>query len=453
MLENPYNPFHPIVDPIMFYGREDAIAFLQLHLSGRVTKRALLILGASGIGKSSLLTQVPLVVDERYPSVNIDLGAIELNSPVALVATIVDKTRAMMNAIQASTYRLPPFPDPTDPNVDLLKWLADDYLDVVLAAIRRQRHLVLMFDNLHLLFAAINAGQFPADFMAYLQSLLDRYEQLDILATLDITHEEEALQTPPFDDTNQHFRLTMLPFPIAEKLLTEPVTGHYRFSPDALERALNLAGGHPFQLHSLGRLIYRRWEESRHINLIDAELVESVYPAALEMAGETVEPLTSKLRQNEQIVLMAILGLAKEGEHHLHAKRIEEWLQNTKFSLNALQVGAALRGLEYWTLLQSDTEGRYYFPSTIQADWLARQIELDQEKEKQASKQPISLVGLFVTIGMLLLVGAGIWLSGVFDGDEQDTSSPSNPHQATVTLVVPSLTPPPPTRTPFLFGG
>ena len=131
MIENPYNPFQPTTDPMYFYGRSNAIAFLQLNLSGRLTRHGLVVLGAQGIGKTSLLRHIPLVVDERYPSIYIDLSAIELDSVVSFVAAVVDQTRTMMNVIQASTYRLPSFPDPTNPYTDLLTWLANDFLDVV----------------------------------------------------------------------------------------------------------------------------------------------------------------------------------------------------------------------------------------------------------------------------------------------------------------------------------
>lgn len=452
MSENPYNPLQPTPDPTLFYGREDAIAFLQLHLSGRVTQRALVILGPYGIGKSSLLTQVPLVVDERYPSINIDLSTIELSSPVALVATLVDKTRALMSAIQASTYRLPAFPDPTDPQVDLLKWLADDFLDVVFSAIRRQRHLVIMLDNAHLLFDAIAKRHFPADFMAYLQGLLDKYDQLDLLATIDITYEEEALKTAPFNETSLHFRLTLLPASAASQLITEPVTEVYEYAPGALERVLEIAGGHPFHLQSICRLIYRRWEEARSITVIGLDDVESVYPAALDMAGETVNPLWEKLRQNEQIVLIAMLGLRKQ-DRPIHVNDIEEWLRTTKFSLTGLQIAAALRGLEYWGLLQSDQDGRIYFPVGIQADWLVRQIEVDKAEAKAQARQPFSITGLIAAVVVLVVIGVGIWLAGILDDDEEKRTSPES-GQPTVTLVVPTATPPPPTpRPPFLFGG
>jgi hypothetical protein len=453
MSENPYNPLQPISDPTLFYGHEDTIAFLQLHLSGRVHQKALVIVGAPGIGKSSLLAQVSLVVDERYPSVNIDLSNLELKGPVALIATIVDKTRAMMTAIQASTYRLPPFPDPTDPGVDLLEWLEKEYLDVVFAAIRRQRHFVLMLDNVHLLFDAIDAGDLPATFITYLQGLLERHEQFDLVATLDITYEERALQMSPFDDANLYARLSLLPLEVARRIVTEPTGGVYQFTPAALDKVLRLAGGHPFHLHSLCRLIYRRWEEAPYITTIEVEDVEAIYPAALELAGQTVDGLAAHLRPNEEAVLLAMLALRKqEGAHPIHPDQIEDHLSKTPYPLNTLQIAAALRGLEYWGLLQSNQYGRYLFPAGIHADWLTRQREQQKAETVARSHRPFALTSLLAVVAVLAAVGLGAWVMRQLDSDNERALRANG--LPTVTLIVPTNTPLPPTpRSPFHFGG
>ncbi len=307
---NPYNPLRPVLDPTLFYGREDALRFLTLHLSGRRTPRALVVLGTHGIGKSSLLGRVPLVVDERYPSVKIDASALEMDNAVAFVATIVDQTRAMMAAIEASTYRLPSFPDVSDPNVNLLGWLADEYLEVVFSAIRRTRHLVLMVDNAHLVLDAMDAGDLPSDFMDYWQNLLDRYEQLDLLFSLDMRYEARALQTPPMNDPNLHYRLPHLATSEARQLITEPVKALYGFEPEALARILLWSGGHPYHLQAIGRLLYRRWEEDRaRLNLMTTHDLTAIYPAALDMAKNTIAPTWEALRPNERLALIALLDM------------------------------------------------------------------------------------------------------------------------------------------------
>lgn len=440
MVENPYNPLQPIADPTLFVGREDALAFLQLHLAGRITRHALVVLGQYGMGKSSLLTQVPLVVDERYPSINIDLSVLELDDPVALVGAIVDQTRAMMNTIQASTYRLPPFPDPTDPNVDLLAWLSDEFLDVVFAAIRRERHLILMLDDAHLLLDAIQEGHFPPDFMDYWVGLLERYEQLDILATVDITYEYKILSVPLFSDTNLHHRLTNLAPNEASILVTEPITENYQFAPEALERILELAGGHPFHLHSISRLVYRRWQEARHITTISLPDVNAIYPMALEMAEQTIAPIWEHMRQNERLALTALLDLRQQqlgGRFTIRLNLIQDWLDSAGYTLDNVQLSAALRGLEYYGILQVDESGAYDVASGIQADWLTyNRIGEEDEKTSTLITEKFSLMGLAAIGAVIIVILAGAWLFGLFDDDSSEEQSPANVGPATVTLGV-----------------
>lgn len=478
MNDNPYNPLQPVSDPTRFYGREQALAFLKLNLSGRVNHKALVIMGQQGIGKSSLLSYLPLVVDERYPTIHIDLSSLDLSSPVALVAMIVDKTRLMMNTIQASTYRLPAFPDPTDPAIDLLQWLAVEFLDVVMAAIRRERHLVLMLDNVELLFDAVEQGHFPVDFMGYLQNLLEHHDQLDVLATMSIADEQRVLAAAPFDDPNFHFRLTVLTPEESHALMTEPIMGYYQLAPQALSRVLVLAGGHPFLLQSIGRLIFRRWEEARHIDLITETDLESIYPAALEMAGETIDKLWEALSVNERLALTAMLDLRHQ-QAAVHPNDLQVWLQKTEYPLNELQLAAVLRSLEYWDIVRSVGQGRYAFTAELQADWLARYHAVQADELQSPVNTRFSIINLGIALAVLVVIVVGALALNGWNNDNQQSPLPNTLPTSTLGLdlaatrqadyltqtaiasitpsPIPSETPrPTPTITPlppFRFGG
>lgn len=441
---NPYNPLKPVLDPTLFVGRDDALRFLTLHLSGRRTPRALVVLGTHGIGKSSLLGRVPLVVDERYPSVKVDAASIEMDNPVAFVATIVDQTRAMMNAIEASTYRLPAFPDVSDPTVNLLGWLADEYLEVVFSAIRRTRHLVLMVDNVHLVFDAMDAGYFPADFMTYWQRLLDTYEQLDLLFSLDISYEARALQTPPMDDPNLHIRLSHLEPAEARQLIIEPVKTLYGFEADALARVMSWAGGHPYHLQAIGRLLYRRWEEDRtRLNLMTVHDLMAVYPAALDMAKDTISPTYEALRPNERLVLTALLDINRPAT----IADLHTWLQTAEHGLETVQIAAALRGLEYLNVIDVDEQDRFDFLSQLEADWLRRQtgsMASTSRTNFQNSQWRNIMFGAVIAI--VAIVGGVLLLTG----DDED----STPTVAATTTLQPQNPPSTPTSQPiFQFGG
>ncbi|MBI5928354.1 MAG: AAA family ATPase [Chloroflexi bacterium] len=438
MSENPYNPLQPTRDPLMFFGREETLAAIQLHLVSGTNRHAVTILGQRGMGKSSLLSQIPLNIDERFVCVYIDLNQVELEDVTGFVAAVVDQIRAMLEVIEASTLRLPAFPNAAD--VDLLDWLAGEYLEVVLAAIRRSRHLVLMFDDVHLLFEAMEAGNLPAHFMTYLAVLLDRYDRLNMIAALDITYEARALQTPPFDNAQLHHRLTNLSPEQAEAVVTKPVEGLYEFEPPALRRVLELTGGHPFHLHSLCRLIYRLYEQERRVSTIAMVDIEAVYPAALEQAGDIVKPLWEHVRPNERLALTSLLDLRQHNPNEQFAPdALREWLSKTEYPLNGVQLAAALRGLEYLGIVQTNQQGEYAFSSGIQADWLTAYIvdapaETVQRPPKLMPKPRLSRH----TLTMIALgpVAAAIILGLALVLNDDDPSNDRSASTATLQLDI-----------------
>ena len=196
-----------------------------------------------------------------------------------------------------------------------------------------------MLDNVHLLLDAIDQGNFPSDFMEYLMGLLEQYEQLDYVATIDIVQEARILQTIPFSDSSLYFRLTSLFDDEATQLINEPV--EYEFTIESQNRLLSLAGGHPFHLHAFCHLIYRRWEEARQHTTITLEDLEAVYPAALEITNHIVDGYWDYLRPNERLTLTAMVDLRERYNLAvIELSQIQTWLSQTEFPLTDVQLAA-----------------------------------------------------------------------------------------------------------------
>lgn len=444
---NPYNPLEPTTDATLFFGRKDAIAFFQRHLAGAVYEKALVLLGQRGMGKSSLLSQIPLHIDERYVCIWVDVSSLDLEDETGLVATIVDLARVAMEAIDASTYRLPDYPDPAE--IDVLDWLANEYLDVVLTAIRRERHFVIMLDDTHLLVEAVKRHNFRSDFFDYLQNLMIQHERLDIIAAFDILYEGEAINTAPFDDTTLHYRLLYLQEEAARALITVPVADQITYDAAALKKLHKLAGGHPFHIHSLCRLLYRLWQERKPDGIGLAE-IEAVYTAALEQAGDVVEPLWHYARPNERLALTALVDLrAHNDDLAFPMSAIQDWLGGTEFDLNHVQLGAALRSLEYLGLIDVDERGNYSFAADLQGDWLLKYTDILPQQSASATPLPTinrqMMIGGLLIVVLIALLGIGMLASG---DQEKDNEADDLPPTSTLTINEA------PTEMPiFRFGG
>lgn len=445
---NPYHPLSPPQDPTLFFGRENAIAFLRQHLVGAHNQEMLVILGRNGIGKSSLLQHVPFIVDERYQPVYLNILPEQVISVYALVIFAVDNILNRMEVIGASTYRVPDLPAPEAPDSEILNWFASDFLDVVLTAIRRDRFLLLMLDNYQFVLDAVASGTLPRNFFDYLQKLLHDNERLEMLASVPINYEEQALQSSVTANLNFHFRLGHLTEQAARQLITEPIAAYYHVSDEVVDYLLRLGGGYPFLLHSLCRLIYRYREGTPQLTMIQMNHAQAVYDAALEETGEIMRPYWDQAALNERHVLLALVNLQRANpDQPVMLDAIQDWLKNTRVNLNETQVASTLRKLEYSTLLTSKPEG-IRFNTSLECDWLAQNAQLSTAESRQVLSR--GRIASLMGVVLVILIIAGILMSGILDNE--DTVAPSNDIQPTLTLAIERVEEPIETEAPAPDG-
>lgn len=412
MSQNPFHPLAPPDDPSLFYGRANAIAFLRQRLVGANNQELIVILGRLGMGKTSLLLQIPYLIDERYEAVYINIG--NLDSLRLILSKVTEAIVAHMEVIGASTYRVPEFPE--DEDADLRAWFADDFLDVVLTAIRRDRFLLLMLDDFDSLYGEMETGNLPADFIHYWGGLLHQHERLDVVAAVDIRAEDETFQYPATASVHNHHRLSHIEIEAARQLITEPVAEKYTYHPEAIDRILDLCGGFPFLLHSLCRLIYRQ-----ELSIIGLDDVARVYPAALEETGEVTDGIWEYLAPNTQLVTLAVLQMDYKTGVTLEA--LEEWRSESPAIINKTQLGSKLRTLEYLDILHVDAEGHYTVHTELEADWILANKKRPMPTQQSVNRARMAgVIGIVVVIAIVLAVAL---LSSSGSSNTNDDAIPS----------------------------
>ncbi|NJL92628.1 MAG: hypothetical protein HC915_02320 [Anaerolineae bacterium] len=383
-----------------------------------------------------MLHQAPFLVDERYVCVYVPLEPTILQSERALLQWLAERVVAQMETIGASTYRVPPFPEDAVNAEALQNWFAMDFLDVALTAIRRDRYLLLMLDDLHLAYDAMDAGLLAPGFMEWLGQLLAQHERLDILAALDVRYEARSLADAPLSNVLMRLRLDPLAPEEAQQLTTAPVSQRYTYSPAALERILELAGGNPFLLHSLCRLVYRMWEENQSMQQIDMRFLEAIHPAALEEAGEVAEPVWNHATPAERLVLQALLRLqAGTNGHSVSVANLERELAAPPAQLEAAQVRPLLRGLEFASVITLTEDGGYRFVAPLEAEWLSANTQPLAPVRARVGLSPVRWAGLAGILLVILLI-AGVLLSGVLE--EGGASGVDSDAPPTLTLDPPA---------------
>jgi hypothetical protein len=444
---NPYNPLHPTADPAHFFGRDEISAFFRQHLVGAPHEHALVVIGQRGMGKSSALHQLRFLVDDRYRLCVIDVAALDPLNGETLVAALMDAVCRTLEQAEASTYRVPDGPDPDKaaaPGFDLLDWFLTDYLEIALAALR-QRFLVLAFDDAHLLLDAAEQGALPADLTDRLAAALADQDRLDIVCALDAAYEDRALAIDMLSDPALYVRLKPLSPDDAEWLIWVPFGDMAAIDDDAVARIKALAGGHPFLLHSVCRLLYRRSEGRGHAGPITVHDLEAIHPAVLAQAEDVLRPLWDSTTQNEQLALTALVQLDASDPAVGHTfDAVLAWIDGTNYVLNKTRLAAALRSLDYKALVQTDGE-LYRVPAGLIADWVRDHTTIQHEPATRAALDRSRLVPIVGVIVVILLVAAlGIAaLSGAFDsdGDAGDPGVATREMESTATLTPDLFTP------------
>lgn len=434
--QNPYHPLSPPDDPTLFYGRQDAIAFLRQNLVGAYHREMLVILGRMGMGKTSLLQHTAFIVDERYQTVYVETGAVGFGDETALLLHLAQCIVARMEAIGASTYRLPPFPDAAAPAAEVREWFAKDFLDVVLTAIRRDRFLLLLWDDFHLIIEAQEQGTLPEDFIAYLGAVLERHDRLGMVAALDVAYEEHALRFSPLANLNFYFRLGHLDEQAARQLILDPVEGVLSYTDDALDRLLHLCGGYPFLIHSVCRLLYRLHEADSELRIITPQIIEHVHPAVMEETGEIMGSFWKETTPNLREVLKALLEFWMQDPFTpVPLPLLQRKLRQMKVGMNQTQLVSQLRGLEYLSIVKATPEGSYGFSTALEADWLRSNWGKTLPARTFNPPSRARVVGAGAVL-LAVLVVAVLLVAGVFDEDREAPPKQDAPPTSTFAVDI-----------------
>lgn len=368
-IANPYNPDVPTLDPARFFGRDDAFAFVRQQMIAERRAHAIALIGQRGIGKTSILRQMVYQLDTRILTAYVDLAEVNFLDIGGLLVAMADAARAAMETAGLSTYRLPPTPE--DPATDLQKWFAETYLDVTLSALRTRR-LLFLFDETASLFRALDHAEVSATLPDFLSELLGHDERMDMLFALDTADETRAESFAPLADPMLHRRVSYLDADASEALTRRPSAPFYKLEDDAVSAILALAGGFPYLLHVVNRLLFERSAARDHLSPITFSDVKAVLPQAISDADPILRPVWENASPNEQRALSALSALTESGGGKLiRLDDVRAWLiHETEEPIDETTLAATLRRLEYQEVIRTFASRRYSFATGLQQQWL-----------------------------------------------------------------------------------
>ncbi len=396
--ENPYDAASPYA---RFAGREAAFARLHQHLTDtNLATPPAVYLGRRRIGKTTLLRQFDRVFDESYIGVYLPLRQMSLDGERSWLSGLV---QALSDAV--NIYSAHPLPQPPHDG-DLRVWLHDEFLPEIFHAIRAYRRIVLLVDDVDRLAQAMDSHHLPPDTPYFLASL--HQPQLGFALTMDTFYEEHLGKLAPLVNLAVVHRLTSLT-PEASIVLLNPCD----LNEAALTLVQNLSGGEPILLQRFGHHLYEvsqnEVSQSQSASLTPDDVKDTQAAVYTESEGE-FRDIWATLNRDERLVLTAISGLIYDDPlRAIDIFRIEVWLVETDYPMDATAINAAARGLEYREIVSGQAANLKIAVGLMQR-WLLENAQIAPPTEQGKIKRRW-LFGLLILVIFLVVFATVVAIS------------------------------------------
>ena len=248
-IPNPYVAGTPLeAGSPLFFGREDLFSFVGENLNA-AHRNNLVLIGQRRTGKSSLLKQLPLRLEDDYLPVYLDGQSIALDP--GLPAFFSNLAMEIGLALQDRGFAVAS-PDLHDFARRPTHTFEHDYLRRVRAAIG-DRHLVLLLDEFEELESAAKRGNLDASVFGFLRHLIQHEPRLSVIFCG--THRIEELATDYWSvlfNISLYKHVGFLEYDEAIRLIREPVAAYGLHYDDlALDKMWRITAGHPYFLQLL----------------------------------------------------------------------------------------------------------------------------------------------------------------------------------------------------------
>jgi hypothetical protein len=291
--ENPFTPDQPITTEERFFGREDAVEWVDDRFAEG--QRFVLVYGTPRIGKTSLLYRLRPRLASRSFTIYIDLEA------RATQAQARDALWSLLEIVQQAI---------ADAHPDLAPLSRADYearasyvQQEVLPAWRTMLHgrrLVLLLDGLAV--AGLREGVW-AEFLLRLGEVVAEESDVYVVAAVR-GPAPAASETIPAVRGLPNWELEALSEDETEELLVGLARYTLNFDYDALRRIYAWTGGHPYLVHAYGTEIHRRMVPLGQVTIhVAGDLVPAVLAAVEGMLTQDWNGL-----DREQRLALAVVG-------------------------------------------------------------------------------------------------------------------------------------------------
>jgi Tol biopolymer transport system component len=309
-LVNPYHAGRPVEGPEMFFGRDDALIWVEQQLT--LDRRLLIVHGPDLIGKTSLVRRLPAFLGEHARFLYFQGKPHQGRSLSQVLAALAgDLANQLMAQDLVSPHQVDTAADSATAVKSLLKQASlaletESSSPAGTSEEGQTQRFLLVIDDVH----RLANGEPPSldSLFDFLASLLADVPRLQLLSTLsDLSY---ARLAHPILLGAVDFRLGPLSSDAAQQLITRPAQGALRFDAGVTKRIAEITSNHPYYLHLFCYTLYNLCARDGWVNQSD---IDRVLDTLLALPNEEFQAIWDRSTRAEQAALTALAGL--KGAH------------------------------------------------------------------------------------------------------------------------------------------
>lgn len=385
-IPNSYSTGTPTHDSKMFYGREDAIAFLRDHLT-RDAKAVIVLYGQRRSGKTTLLLQLinTLVLDKHIP-VLIDLQRLSYHMTIQsflykmayYIAQAMKKKNILVHQQEEASFEKDPI------------HAFDMFLDCVEEHLGGGK-LILMIDEFEILEEQVVKGRLRSEVFEYLRDVVQHRQNINFL--FSGTHkiaEFTKWYRSTFFNIARHYRLSKLNSQGAEDLIQQPVVDFLQYESLTVRKIHQLTADQPYLIHLMCRSIVDYCNDRRktYVTIND---VNTVLREVMQTGQFHFEWLWDQVTPEERMALAALAEGGREEGRPLTLGDIEEIYRRNRIQLKHEYLITSLK-----TLIEADTvervvgegqdssfdDSKFKIPVGLTRKWLLKEHPVEQVRKE-----------------------------------------------------------------------
>jgi len=372
---------------MMFYGRDDVFNFIRDNLCTTPHPAPLAILGPRRIGKTSLLKQLPVRMDDCVAPVYVDCQSFGMDPGMpAFFSRLGEQIRRGLENLPWVDLSGLPSLEPAAMGDAPAMYFLETFMHAVYAALG-DRSLALCLDEFEALEETVRRGRLDVGALDFLGQLVAAEEQ--IVCILSGVRDLDALAPAGWVEAGlledfRAYQLGTLPETLARRLIEEPPAMFgVHYTPRAVVALLDATGCHPYLLQLLCAELIKIRNEARRNELTHHDVREAVNRVVDERRGDF---FWATLSSYHQAALIAACQVCHDGEHlsvQFSAAEVEQRMLALGFAPYEwpLSVAALLRDLTFQQLLREevDDDGMRCYRLAFQmlSDWVRRNKSVD----------------------------------------------------------------------------